>query len=89
LILRNGGRRGWAEEAGLYATGTRHPSQQPILQHGLDLQSELILQHSVGRDLTTPPPGARVLRDVVEPAWHVLAMEPLSEPGEHSMPEEL
>jgi hypothetical protein len=39
----------------------------------------LTLSLSAGRGLTTPPPGARVLRDVVEPAWRVLAMEPLSE----------
>jgi hypothetical protein len=39
----------------------------------------LTLSLSAGRGLTTPPPGARVLRDVVEPACRVLAMEPLSE----------
>ena len=41
----------------------------------------LTLSLSAGRGLTTPPPGARVLRDVVdEPGPRVLAaMEPLSE----------
>jgi hypothetical protein len=40
------------------------------------------LSLSAGRGLTTPPPAARVLRDVDEPDWpppHALAIEPLSE----------